>query len=220
MKRPFWRYGLFQIPAIFLTLFVLATGISYFLNSRLGCANGWLVLFSGLSWIALAWVLVMPLDLFLRSVLKLSMSLAGRLSLLNAIFWAVLTSVILASTLPATWNQCTALNWAQWHANIWNEMFLEAPTSAPIGSRVEFRFVVSDQGDISSVTITQSDSNELENYVRERIEAIEGSEVLDFIPNTRRKEMLHESSITICEGGRRGCGDPADPRDYSDLERL
>jgi len=218
MKRPFWQYGLFQIPAIFLAAFVLATGIAYLLN--LGCGNFWVALFFGLSWIALAWALIIPLDILLRSVFKFPMSFAGRLSILHAVFWTVAISTILAATLPSMWNQCMALDWAQWRANIWNEMFYydQNTSSAPVGSRAEFSFIVSDDGEISDINITTSTSNELESYVRARIESLQGSDALEFIPDTRRSEVLYESSITICEAGSRGCGEPADVRDYPDRE--
>lgn len=113
-----------------------------------------------------------------------------------------------------------ALDWAQWRANIWNEMFYydQNTSSAPVGSRAEFSFIVSDDGEISDINITTSTSNELESYVRARIESLQGSDALEFIPDTRRSEVLYESSITICEAGSRGCGEPADVRDYPDRE--
>lgn len=218
MKRPFWRHGLFQIPAIFLAAFVLATGTAYLLN--LGCGNFWVALFLGLSWMALAWVLIIPLDIILRSVFKFPMSIAGRLAILSAVFWTVVTSIILASTLPAMWNQCTALDWARWRANIWNEMFYydQNTSSAPVGSMAEFNFIVNDKREILDINIIKSDSNALEGYVRERIESLRGSDALEFIPDTRRREVLYESSITICEAGSQGCGKPADVKDYPDRE--
>ncbi len=56
--------------------------------------------------IALSWTLVMPLDLFFRSVMNWSMSLSGRMSISQAIFISALIGVILVSDLPTLRRLC------------------------------------------------------------------------------------------------------------------
>jgi len=221
IRRRIWQYGLFQIPALLLAVCLIAAGVAYLL--RLGCPDFRASLFFGLAWIALMWTLIMPMDYFLKFVLKLNMSLAGRIAILHAIFWTVLISIILASTLPALNNLCTAsepfsLDWSQWRANIWNEMFFSSATgSVPIGSKADFSFVVSENEQIEEIQISTPEPD-LEAYVRSRIESLEGKKLLEFVPGTRREVVLYESSVTICKNDSRNCGEPADPSDYPDTE--
>jgi Ca-activated chloride channel homolog len=56
----------------------------------------WLVLCLGGAWIALMWLLVLPLDKWiLQGTLKLPMHTAGQLALGNALFWTALTPLII-----------------------------------------------------------------------------------------------------------------------------
>lgn len=56
----------------------------------------WIIFWLGLAWIALMWVLVLPLDRWVfQGMFALTMDIAGRLALANALFWTVLTSVFL-----------------------------------------------------------------------------------------------------------------------------
>lgn len=224
-RRPIWRYGLFQIPALLLVLCLSAAGATYLLYG--GCQRIWALLFLGLSWVAFTWMITMPIDYLLRFGMKLQMSLAGRIAIANALFWTVLTTVVLASTLPSSLNQCAAselvsLDWAQWRADIWNEMFYEddGDSSAPIGSEADFRFVVTKNRRIQNVEISTPEAA-LENYIQSRIDSIEGSDVLRFVPGTRRSQVEYESNVRICDGDTRpGCGEPADPESYADIEEY
>lgn len=223
IRRPIWRYGLFQIPAILLAACLTAAGLAYLF--RLGCPDFRVRLFFGLAWIALMWTLIMPIDYFLKFVLKLNMSLAGRIAILHAIFWTILTSIILTSTLPALNNLCIAseaysLDWSQWRANIWNEMFFNSITdSVPIGSEADFSFVVSENEQIEEIQVSTPEPD-LEAYVRSRIESLEGKKLLEFVPGTRRKEVLYEGSVSICKNNSPNCGEPADSSNYPDTEEY
>lgn len=56
----------------------------------------WIVFWLGLAWISLMWLLVLPLDQWiLQGIFALTMDISGRLALANALFWTVLTSVLL-----------------------------------------------------------------------------------------------------------------------------
>lgn len=56
----------------------------------------WVVLWLGSAWIALMWVLTLPLDRwFFQDLLKLHWSPSGHFALGNALFWSVLTPIIL-----------------------------------------------------------------------------------------------------------------------------
>jgi Ca-activated chloride channel homolog len=63
----------------------------------------WVIFWLGMSWMALMWVLVLPLDIFLQKVVKLPLHWAGKLSLNHALFWTALTPFMiwkLAEGLP------------------------------------------------------------------------------------------------------------------------
>ncbi|MEB3294489.1 MAG: hypothetical protein VKJ24_15135, partial [Synechococcales bacterium] len=64
----------------------------------------WILFWLGASWIALMWVMVLPLDRWLfQQVIKLPMHLAGKFALGNALFWSTATPCIiwrLAEGLP------------------------------------------------------------------------------------------------------------------------
>jgi len=63
----------------------------------------WILSWLGAAWIALMWLLILPLDRWIyQDLLKLSMSLAGRLALSNALFWSILIPILLwrLSSLP------------------------------------------------------------------------------------------------------------------------
>lgn len=56
----------------------------------------WIILWLGCAWIALMWVLTMPLDRWIfQGLMKLEMPLAGQLSLGNTLFWSILTPLII-----------------------------------------------------------------------------------------------------------------------------
>ena len=192
---------------------------------NLGCQEFWPLLFLSLAVIAFTWMIVMPIDHCLRIYTKLTMSLAGRIAILNAFFWTTLISVWLVSTLPALKVQCAisqqvSLDWSQWRANIWNEMFLDQDSTAPLDSKADFSFVVTRDREIKETQISTSEP-ELESYVQSRIESLEGKTVLNFVPGTRRDEVIYESSVQICTvESKPGCGDPADPDFYPDMEEY
>ncbi|MBD1902986.1 VWA domain-containing protein [Trichocoleus sp. DQ-A3] len=55
----------------------------------------WLILGLGATWIALMWTLILPLDRWLfQGLIGFNRSLSGQLSLSNALFWSVLTPLI------------------------------------------------------------------------------------------------------------------------------
>ncbi|MFE1748256.1 VWA domain-containing protein [Coleofasciculus sp. H7-2] len=55
----------------------------------------WLILSLGATWIALMWTLILPLDRWLfQGLIGLDRSLSGQLSLSHALFWSVLTPLI------------------------------------------------------------------------------------------------------------------------------
>lgn len=56
----------------------------------------WIIFWLGLAWMALMWLLVLPLDRWMfQSWLKLPMNTAGQIALGNALFWTVLTPILL-----------------------------------------------------------------------------------------------------------------------------
>lgn len=85
------------------------------------------------------------------------------------------------------------------------------------GEQAEFSFVVYRDGHIEDIKI-KADYPELGDFVQSRIESLEGTEVLDFIPSTQRNQVPYESSIMICLPGSPGCNEPATPDQYPDTE--
>lgn len=99
-----WRYSLFQIPAVLLVCSLLGLAIASALQTD--CFSAWRYLFIGLAWASFMWMLVLPIDYLLQKFLRVNMSLAGRLSILNAIFWSALVAVVLANNLPKLISSC------------------------------------------------------------------------------------------------------------------
>jgi Ca-activated chloride channel homolog len=65
--------------------------------SRFNSNLKWIVFWLGLAWIALMWMLILPLDRWLfQGLMKMRIDLSGKLALSNALFWTV-------STLAAIW---------------------------------------------------------------------------------------------------------------------
>lgn len=104
-SHSLWHYSLFQIPALLSAGCLVLAGVAAFLG--FGCPSFWVRLFLGLSWVAFTWMLVLPLDNFLRLKLNIGMGLTGRLAFLQAIFWSVATLVILIAVLPPLMKSCT-----------------------------------------------------------------------------------------------------------------
>jgi hypothetical protein len=88
-RRPIIRDPLFQVPAIFVGIAAIVTlvlKVQPICNSQ----SVWWSL--GITWIALMWTLVLPLDRWiLQGWLKKPFNLAGKLALGNAFFWTALT---------------------------------------------------------------------------------------------------------------------------------
>jgi hypothetical protein len=103
-SNSLWHYSLFQVPALVSASCLVLAGIAALLG--FGCPGFWVSLFLGLSWVAFTWMLVLPLDKFLRSKLNIGMGLTGRLSFLQAIFWSVATLSILMAVLPPLMESC------------------------------------------------------------------------------------------------------------------
>jgi Ca-activated chloride channel family protein len=56
----------------------------------------WILLWLGLAWICLMWMIIMPLDRWLfQGLLRIRMDISGKLSLGNAWFWTALTPLII-----------------------------------------------------------------------------------------------------------------------------
>ncbi len=72
--------------------------------NRFNSNLNWIIFWAGLTWIALMWLLVMPIDRWLfQDLLRMPMNLSGRLALSNALFWTTATPFIiwrLAEGLP------------------------------------------------------------------------------------------------------------------------
>lgn len=66
----------------------------------------WVVLWLGAAWIALMWFLTLPLDRWIfQDLVGLRMNLSGQLALGNALFWSILTPLIL-------WQIWRVLGWS------------------------------------------------------------------------------------------------------------
>ncbi|MBD2003790.1 MULTISPECIES: vWA domain-containing protein [Cyanophyceae] len=64
--------------------------------TRFNSNRQWIILWLGAAWIALMWMLTLILDKFIfQGLFKLPMNLSGQLSLGNALFWSVLTPIII-----------------------------------------------------------------------------------------------------------------------------
>jgi len=56
----------------------------------------WILFWLGLAWMALMWLLILPLDRWVfQSFLKLPMNIAGQIALGNALFWTVVTPIMI-----------------------------------------------------------------------------------------------------------------------------
>lgn len=229
IDKGFWRYGFFQIPAIILGLCLLVAAIVS--NLAIPCTLFWRLLVWALVAISLAWALVLPLDRLLKFQTQLPMNLRGRIALGNALFWTALILSLMVSRLPPIWSLCSvnlpnndnselvSLDWARWRANVWDEMFYDVPqpSSIPIGTEAEFSFTVTRDKAVNNIKV-QSNELTYQDFVNERILALNGSEVLTFIPSTQRTEVDYESSVVVCNDDSDGCGSRADPIDYQDVE--
>lgn len=118
--------------------------------------------------------------------------------------------------------ELVSLDWARWRANIWNQMFLNQPGLGPIGSTAEFSFVVYRDGHIEDIRIkTDQDDLTFKENVISRIQSLEGTQALVFLKSTRRDTVPYEGTIEVCTpGSRPNCGQPADPSDYDDEEKV
>lgn len=128
-KHSFWKYSLFQKPATLLILCLMAMGLIAVLN--LSCSGFWIGLFAGLAWISSMWILVLPLDQFLQTVLGLKMGLAGRIVICHALFWTIATLVVLLSVLPALRQSCTHVTVQPISEPIVSPVVILSPTPAP-----------------------------------------------------------------------------------------
>jgi Ca-activated chloride channel family protein len=57
--------------------------------------NPFVVIFSGLAWVCLIWALVLPLERFLRRVIKIRPAVASRFVIFNTILWTTATPITL-----------------------------------------------------------------------------------------------------------------------------
>lgn len=235
----FWRYGLFQVPALLFLICLGLAGIAAIFG--LGCPSFWVRLFLGLSWIAFTWMLVLPLDTLLRAKLHLGMGLTGRFAFLQAVFWSVTTFVILAAALPPLMQSCMAsanptpvpastpveeesvsLDWARWHANIWNQMFLNQQSLGSMGSTAQFSFLIHRDGRIKDIHVqTNPDDPIFRQYIITRIESLRGTDALVFLNSSRRDSVLYKGEATVCDLAQSSkCGQPQDPSNYNDKEEI
>lgn len=64
--------------------------------SRFNSNLQWIALWLGFAWVALMWLLTLPLDRWIfQGWMSLPMNLSGQLALGNALFWSILTPIIL-----------------------------------------------------------------------------------------------------------------------------
>lgn len=228
VKRSIWQYSMFQIPALLSVVCLVSAGVVILLE--VSCSSFWSRLFLGMTWIALMWMLVLPLDNLLRVRLNFGMDTAGRFAICHAVLWSLVTPLFLVllilpplrsscSTLPPVDQERVSLDWAEWRANIWNEMFFGQlyPPSLPIGSKAGFSFVVYRDGRIQDIKI-ESENPDLRNFVMSRIESLKDSKSLAFIENTQRNQVTYKHNIKICYPNGNTCGKPADPNDNRDKE--
>jgi hypothetical protein len=153
IDKSFWRYGLFQIPAIVLGACLLAAAILSVI--AFPCALFWRLLVWALVAASLTWTLILPLDRLLELQTQLPMNLRGQIALGNALFWSALILSLMLSRLPPLWAACSidlstkdsqqiSLNWSQWHA-MYGIIFLHEgshPTPNPVGVSANFGFTV------------------------------------------------------------------------------
>lgn len=66
--------------------------------SRFNSNLKWIIFWLGMSWVAMMWLVVLPLDRWiLQGQMKLPMNLSGQIALGHALFWSVLTPILLWS---------------------------------------------------------------------------------------------------------------------------
>jgi Ca-activated chloride channel homolog len=64
--------------------------------SRFNSNLKWIIFWLGMAWVALMWLVVLPLDRWiLQAQVKLPMNLSGQIALGHALFWSVLTPILI-----------------------------------------------------------------------------------------------------------------------------
>jgi hypothetical protein len=90
------------------------------------------------------------------------------------------------------------LDWQQWHATIWNTMFLNLAFPFPIGTSADFSFDISSNGSISNINV-ESDNTLYRQYVESRIEMLRSSDVLRFPAGSQRDTVSYKARIKVCD---------------------
>jgi Ca-activated chloride channel family protein len=94
-RRSVWLYPVFQIPLICLTVFLVLALLFWLFGCQFNQNYRLLILWLGAAWIALMWVLVLPLDRWiLQDLFKMHWNTAGKIALSHALFWSALTPLI------------------------------------------------------------------------------------------------------------------------------
>jgi len=117
------------------------------------------------------------------------------------------------------------VEWQEWHAAIWNTMFLnvsvsDRPVDIPIGTKATFSFDVSSDGRISSTKV-QSDDPRYRQYVESRINSLRGSDILRFPAGSIRETVPYESFVYRCDPSDPTCGQPiTGKKDTEEIRRA
>jgi hypothetical protein len=109
------------------------------------------------------------------------------------------------------------LQWRQWHATLWNTMFLDRPIVLPIGTKAKYSFKVSRDLQISDVDVL-SDTQILRDIVFARIQELNGTDVLKMPKGSTREFVIHNEEITVCSPESDRCGLPSEG--YKDDEEI
>ncbi|MEM9220553.1 MAG: vWA domain-containing protein [Cyanobacteria bacterium P01_F01_bin.150] len=122
--------------------------------------------------------------------------------------------ILLRDLITEEESEIVSLDWSNWRANLWNQMFYGQNIPVNLGEWAEFSFIAHRDGQIDNVNITAS-SSEMEQIVKTRILSLQKTNALVFPKSTRRQEVEYESSVSISKPGRR-----ARPEDFPDQEEI
>jgi hypothetical protein len=109
------------------------------------------------------------------------------------------------------------LQWRQWHATLWNTMFLNRPIALPIGTKAKYSFRVNRDLQISDVNVL-SDNQLMRDIVFARIQELNSTNVLKIPKGSTREFVVHNEEITLCSPESDRCGLPSEG--YKDDEEI
>lgn len=108
--------------------------------------------------------------------------------------------------------------WNKWRSDIQNSIMVDAAVSAPIGTLFFFQFTVDKNRHVSNVKVLSSNpmyQKVASKDIGETIKGYEGSDLLKFPPNTKRKKVKFDGSYMIWINT-----EFSSPDNYSDFERV